>query len=242
MSGSNSSVPASAATPNPSSDEPVSFAVHSLPAATLDDDGNRRTRIGRLKMLLLLLVCASPVIASYFTYYVIRPQARTNYSTLIETPRYLPEPSRLSLLDAQQRQVDPRSLRGQWLLIVVADGACDATCEKMLYAQRQLRETLGREKDRLDRVWLVTGDQPPRADLLPALAQATVVQAMPAQIAAWLQPDEGHTLGEHMYLVDPMGYWMMRMPADFDPAKVKRDLDRLLRAAASWDKPGRGPL
>jgi cytochrome oxidase Cu insertion factor (SCO1/SenC/PrrC family) len=241
MSGSNSSVPASAATPNPSSDEPVSFAVHSLPAATLDDD-TRRTRIGRIKMLLLLLICASPVVASYFTYYVIRPQARSNYSTLIETPRFLPDASQLSLRDDQQHQLDPRSLRGQWLLIVVADGACDATCEKLLYAQRQLRETLGREKDRLDRVWLVTGAQPPRADLLPALAQATVVQAVPAQVAAWLQPDAGHTLNEHLYLVDPMGYWMMRVPADFDPAKVKRDLDRLLRAAASWDKPGREAL
>jgi len=29
------------------------------------------------------------------------------------------------------------------------------------------------------------------------------------------------------------------MPAAPDPAKAKRDLDRLLRASASWDTPGR---
>jgi hypothetical protein len=36
-----------------------------------------------------------------------------------------------------------------------------------------------------------------------------------------------------------MGEWMMRMPATPEPTKVKRDLERLLRASASWDTPGR---
>ena len=40
----------------------------------------QRTRRGRLKMLAILLICAAPVIASYFTYYVIRPEGRTNYA------------------------------------------------------------------------------------------------------------------------------------------------------------------
>jgi hypothetical protein len=32
---------------------------------------------------------------------------------------------------------------------------------------------------------------------------------------------------------------MMRMPAAAEPARVKRDLDRLLRASATWDQAGR---
>ncbi len=58
-------------------------------------------------------------------------------------------------------------------------------------------------------------------------------------LAAWLQPEAGRALEDHLYLVDPMGEWMMRVPADPDPARVKRDLDRLLRASSSWDLPGR---
>ena len=54
----------------------------------------------------------------------------------------------------------------------VASGACDAACEKTLYLQRQLRESLGRDKDRIDRVWLVSDDAPVREALLPALQQA----------------------------------------------------------------------
>jgi hypothetical protein len=32
---------------------------------------------------------------------------------------------------------------------------------------------------------------------------------------------------------------MMRVPADAEPSRLKRDLDRLLGASASWDQPGR---
>jgi 20S proteasome alpha/beta subunit len=63
-----------------------------------------------------------------------------------------------------------------------------------------------------------------------------------AALDAWLAPAEGHQLAEHLYVVDPMGNWMMRFPAAMDSngaAKAKRDLERLLRASASWDEAGR---
>lgn len=223
--------------------QPLTLAIHRLPdpAGALDAD-TRRTRVGRIKMLLVLLACAAPVIASYFTYYVIRPGGTTtNHGTLIQPPVELPGASALPLTDLRGQAADPRRLRGQWLLVVVADGDCDSGCEKLLYAQRQLRETLGREKDRLDRVWFVTGDRAPRPDLLPALAQAEVLRAPREALAAWLRPESGQPLSAHLYLVDPMGMWMMRFPVDFEPAKVKRDLERLLRASASWDRAGRDP-
>jgi hypothetical protein len=78
--------------------------------------------------------------------------------------------------------------------------------------------------------------------LLPALAQAKVLRVDAQALAAWLEPAAGQRLEDHLYLVDPLGHWMMRMPAKLDQssaAKVKRDLDRLLRASASWDKAGR---
>ena len=69
--------------------------------------------------------------------------------------------------------------------------------------------------------------------------RCTVLRVPRDALAAWLQPEAGHALEDHLYLVDPMGEWMMRVPAEPDPARVKRDLDRLLRASASWDQPGR---
>lgn len=237
MSGSNSSVRDSGAPAD--GPAPLSFTVHSMPAPGLDAEA-RRTASGRLKMLLVLLVCAAPVIASYFTYFVLRPQARSNYGELIEPLR--PLPAALPLADLQGRPVVAPSLRGQWLLVVVAGGACDERCEKMLWVQRQLRETLGREKDRLDKVWLVDDDAPLRPETLAAVGAGTPVTVLRADAVAlgdWLAPAAGHALEEHFYVVDPLGHWMMRMPADPQPERMKRDLERLLRASAGWDKPGR---
>lgn len=235
MSGSNSSAPGSLGATPP---EPLSFTVHSMPAPGLAEQ--RRTLRGRVQMILVLLVCAAPVIASYLTYYVIRPTRHANYGDLIEPNRPLPAAADLPLQDLQRQAVDPASLRGQWLLVMVADGPCDERCEALLYMQRQLREGLGRDKDRVDRVWFVTGEAAVRAEVLPAaLQQAMVLRAPRGALARWLEPGAGESLQNHLYLVDPMGRWMMRFPENAQPAKVKRDLDRLLRASASWDQPGR---
>ena len=78
--------------------------------------------------------------------------------------------------------------------------------------------------------------------LRPALGQATVVRVPDDALAGWLAPEAGRQLAEHLYVVDPMGHWMMRFPAGLDhagAAQAKRDLERLMRASASWDTAGR---
>jgi len=214
------------------------LTVHSPPDPALVDE--RRTRLGRFKMLLVLLVCAAPVIASYLTFFFYRPEAGTNYGALIMPPRPLPAAAALPLTDLQGRVVDPATLRGQWLLVAVGGGRCDTACERSLLLQRQLREALGAERDRIDKVWFVIDDEPPRPVVLAGIGKSTTVLRVPREaLAAWLEPASGHELAQHLYLVDPMGHWMLREPPDPDPAKVKRDLDRLLRASASWDRAGR---
>lgn len=232
MSGSNSSARGSAA----STPEPLSFAVHSLP-----DPRAAAQRAGRWKMLLVLALCAAPVVASYFTFYVIKPSGSA-YGELI-TPT-VDIPADLPLTDLQGRAVAAESLKGQWLLTVVQPAACPEACERQLYVQRQLREMLGKNRDRVDKLWLIPQDGPvPRAELLAALSQkgieVTVLRVPQARLDAWLKPAPGKALTDHFFLVDPMGRWMLRAPGDPDPKKLKGDLDKLLKAAAGWDNAGR---
>jgi hypothetical protein len=240
MSGIDSSAP-----PSPDSALLVNFSVHSLPSTK--DAALRRTERGRWLMIAVLLVCAAPVVASYFTYFVLRPQARTNYSELIVPTR--PLPASLPLIDLTETRLAPDALRGQWLVVVVAGGACDARCERHLWLQRQLHEALGAEKDRVDKLWLVDDRIAPRRETLAAIAATadargafaptTVLRTDRAALAQWLAPALGQALEDHLYLVDPRGDWMMRVPVDADPVRLKRDLDKLLRASAGWDRPGR---
>ena len=240
MSGSKLSEDSAAVNPETAREHPLGLTVHSLPEpgpAMAEEE--RRTRAGRWKMIALLLVCAAPVIASYFTYYVIRPDSRRSYGELIDPQRPLPELLALDLKGATHRLPE---LKGQWLLLSVGSASCDQACQQQLYYQRQLRELMGREKERLDRVWLISDTTPVADALQTALHDATALRVPADELARWLVPAQGQKIEDHLYVVDPMGNWMMRFPAHMNvdsAAKAKRDLERLLRASSSWDQPGR---
>ena len=222
-------------------DSPLDLTVHKPPQPQDIEAAvaGGRTRSGRWKMLAVLLVCLAPVVASYLAFYVVRPEGRRNFGELINPQRALPDVVGTTL---DGKPVNLRALKDQWLLVSVAHGGCEAQCATHLYLQRQLREALGKEKDRLDWVWLVSDAAPVDPALMPALKDATVIRVAAADLAAWLQPQEGRALQDHLYLVDPLGKWMMRFPARINAqaaVNVRRDLDRLLRASVHWDKAGR---
>ena len=78
--------------------------------------------------------------------------------------------------------------------------------------------------------------------LRPALQTATVLRVDPTDLQRWLQPQDGAQLNQHLFLVDPIGNWMMRFPATLtneQVPQVKRDIERLLRASSFWDNEGR---
>ena len=220
--------------------QPLGLTVYDLPepGAVAEADA-RQTAGGRLRMLLVLLVCAAPVIASYLTFYVLRPQSLRSFGELILPVVAMPD---IQAKDLQDQTIPLRSLHKQWLLVSVSGGACDSACQNNLFLQRQTRAALGRERDRTDWVWLITDDAPVDAALLAGLQDAVVLRVSQAELSKWLSPQTGQALQDHLYLVDPRGDWMMRFPANLqiDQApRMRKDWERLLRAASSWDKAGR---
>jgi len=108
--------------------------------------------------------------------------------------------------------------------------------------QRQILTGLGKDRARTDWVWLVNDSAQVPSSLLPGVKDATILRMDADALAQWLQPATGEALQDHLYLVDPHGQWMMRFPAKLSTEgalKTKRDIERLLRASASWDEAGR---
>jgi hypothetical protein len=225
---------------SPDTSHPLGMTVYDLPApAEVAQADAKRTSMGRFNMLMVLLACAAPVVASYITYYWVRPEARRNFGELIQPTRAIPTIEAVRL-DGNKMALN--DLKGQWLLVSVAGAACDASCQQHLYLQRQILVGLGKERPRTEWVWLVNDKAEIPNTLLPALEEATVLRIDPKALAQWLQPEANKKLEDHLYMVDPMGEWMMRFPAQLNTEgalKAKRDMERLLRASASWDLPGR---
>jgi cytochrome oxidase Cu insertion factor (SCO1/SenC/PrrC family) len=177
----------------------------------------------------IIALCSAPVLASYLAYYVFPPSGRTNYGTLI-TPRPIPA-APFAALDG--RPFSFKELAGQWVMVAAAPAACDAACASALLQMRQQRLMTGKERDRVERVWLITDDAPVAPELLRDHEGTFFVRASAATVREFLAADAGALAG-HVWLVDPMGNLMLRWPQDPEPQRVKKDLSRLLSASSHW--------
>ncbi|WP_042299398.1 SCO family protein [Paraburkholderia kururiensis] len=183
---------------------------------------------GRWVVLLIALVCAAPVIASYLAYYVFKPKGgTTSYGTLVEPQRPIPESLVVTGEDGKPMKL--AALRGRWLLISVDRSACDKACVTKLYFMRQVRATQAGERERIVNVWLRTDAQRVPAPVQGAYDDTEMLIADPSAVSAWLPADAGTTVTDHIYMVDPNGNLMMRFPKDPDPSKIKGDVTKLLK-------------
>jgi hypothetical protein len=166
----------------------------------------------RIKLALIVAACAAPFVLGTAAYFFgWSPGGRANYGELIA-----PHPLAGPPFD---------ELRGKWVLVSLDAAACDAYCEKKLYILRQVRTAQHKNMGRVERLWLLTDNGRPRAELVAAI-QGTRLAAQKDSPAAKEFPGN---ITDHIYLVDPNGNLMMRFPRDPDPSKLLKDLERLLR-------------
>lgn len=235
------------------------------PPATPDPAARRRNRI---KLLAILAVCASPVIASYLAYYFLKPEGRTNYGELVqpqvpvaglavsELPGMrssAPAPAPAALSTAAPPTAAPPTappateasatassgtagesslgrFRGRWIMLTTTtDGRCADDCAQRLYVMRQVRLTTGKDRDRIERVLLLSADAP--VPTLPEGHEGLQVLRTDAAALASLRAASAPDQTPGILLIDPLGNLMMRFPANPDASRMKKDLAKLLRAS-----------
>jgi hypothetical protein len=186
-----------------------------------DSDAGSGRRRSRLTLFLILAVCAAPIVASYLAYYIWQPSGHVNYGELLE-PRPLPDSALAAPGGSTFHMSD---LKGSWVLLLPDSARCDERCRTTLVYMRQIRLAQGKESERIERVWLLTDDAAPPAEVLADQPGLRVARARDSEVLRALP--EG--AAGRIHVVDPLGNLMMRFPADPDPKRVLRDVARLLR-------------
>jgi hypothetical protein len=188
----------------------------------------------RVKFVLMFVLFALPITASYLMFFFWKPKVTNNYGELIVPVVELPQEKFIIAdgKDAPQNVLD-KGLRGKWLMVTRDSGACDAACTKKLYTMRQARLILSKELDRVVRVVLIDDAISPATQLRQDFAGAAFVKA---EDSAWLAklPREAtdNTNGRgYIYAVDPMGNVFMRYKADQDIKELAADYRRVLKAS-----------
>ena len=210
-----------------------------IPASQTDESViNTQTRRGRIQMLLLLLACAAPVIASYLAYYVFKPEGgKTNFGTLVQPVQDM-NPAWFDI-----------PFNGKWTLLVAKPaGECtikNESCLEALFLMRQLRIAVGRESSRVQLVWVNTDGKAVDPEILLAYDQKTagfqivdlpVEPKLRVEFDAWLNRDGA---GQKIQLIDPSPAKMMIFPVTNSPKEfgsIKKDLEKLLRLNRKGEK------
>lgn len=185
----------------------------------------------RLKLAVIGLLFFAPLIAAAVVWFLKPewiPSGRLNYGTLISPSRPL---AALVLFDATGTQ-QPAALKdGRWSLVYLGGARCDEACEQRLVLIRQVRLALNQNRSRVQRVYVA-----PDAAALEA-ARAQLHEAHPdlqffrdagapgARATDFFQGGDPQAL----YLVDPLGNWLMFYTGEVEPKGLHKDIKKLLR-------------
>jgi hypothetical protein len=181
---------------------------------------------GRRTLLLVALVFLGPMavaMALYFTGFQLRPEGTTQHGILFQPARSLPDLSMTVL----SRKGGSATLSGKWTLIYIGPGDCPADCRQALVEMRQGRRALGRDMDRVQRLYLVTAGSVDRGFLITehpgiGLAEGESAPTGLLQAVGSVQPGD-------IFLADPLGNLVMRYPAGTTMKGMHQDLQRLLK-------------
>jgi len=191
-------------------------------------------RRGRRQLLALAALFFVPLAVAFWLYYGSsgwRPAGSANKGDLVDPARPLPA---VSLPKADGTPSGDQFLRGKWTMLYVGDGACDERCRKALYLTRQSRVALNKDMDRIQRVFLVTGNCCDRAFLAQEHPDLVVVQLDGPDAASLLATIPAYADGPvgsagRTYLVDPLGNLMMSYSASAPDKALLTDVKKLLR-------------
>ncbi len=178
----------------------------------------------------VFLACLAPVVAAVLFY--LNPQwisgESTNYGTILEPQVSVPPPADLQLVDLEGQPFDLQSERGQWLLVTADGAACPEDCARKLFIMRQSHASTGKNVVRIERVWLITDDEPVPEKVLEAYRGTRMLRVKPEQLKQFMGSDSAE---KHIWIIDPLNNLMMRFPENADPSKLRRDLGKLLFAS-----------
>lgn len=188
-------------------------------------------RRGRKVFLLMLTFFVVPIIVVVLMFQFNWKPSGVSTGELVKPPRLLVTQPQLK--NDHGVALKPTFWKEKWSVVYVAD-QCDSTCMAKLRDMRQLHVSLYKDITRTQRV-LITQQQD-TSDIKSKYPDLIVINQPAADIAAlntqFQLDNEPLGKSNRLYLVDPLGHFMMSYKPTVPLADVRKDVARLLKF--SW--------
>jgi len=181
----------------------------------------------------LFAVFFGPLFFAMWLFYVPNSwlSSRTqNHGTLIQPAQPL-EKFKLAAIDGSSWSHE--EFTGKWTLLYIGDESCDLYCEASLFKMRQVRLTLGRDSDRVQRKYLGLYKQEDTQEIEKIFSKYHRMQAawFDKQVVNSSLPQFKDLPIHQIYVIDPLGNLMMWYSKDATSKGMKKDLKRLLKVS-----------
>lgn len=188
-------------------------------------------RRGRLILLCMLIFFITPIIAVVAMYKLDWRPKGESIGELVTPAKALTMQQPLVSSDGNVASIN--LLKDKWSMVyMTAD--CDAQCKDKLHQMRQLHVSLYKEIPRMQRLLFttvsdVTEIKQNYPDLLILNQPKTDIISFSEQFN--IHNETSMTAGR-IYLIDPLGHFIMSYSASTSPALVRKDITRLMKY--SW--------
>ena len=189
------------------------------------------------KIIISVIIVAfiGPSILSWFIFNhtnFLEARGTSNYGTLISPPVLL---ENYSLTDPNNLDRED-ALYGKWSMIFVAE-TCEKVCMENVYRMRQIHLGIGKHSLRIQKVLLLTEQDPlqlteqfinyPGQQVISNSATDSNLLLDNFRLDDAVNPIKAGRI----YISDPLGNLMISYPADINPKGILKDLKKLLRAS-----------
>jgi len=183
----------------------------------------------------MLVLFGLPYIAAFYFYFNrddINFGTTSNYGTIINPARPIAD---FDLIKLDSSKFKLSSLKGKWILFSIGSSSCQQDCIDNLYKIRQIQKAVGedykrisklfflKDKNKLESFKLILKDYPGMDVIIPS------GEGYKNYLSGFEY--EGKEIENNIFIIDPLGNYMMIYPKGADASKILKDLERLLEVS-----------
>ncbi len=199
---------------------------------------NKERNQNRTKLIILIAMFFGSVLIAWVLINnadTWRPWSTKNNGDLITPARPVTE---LTMQTIEGSPFTLKDMVGKWVMVYIGQPECDKPCKINLYNIRQTRLGQKGEHDRIERLYIMVGDEVPTAlkttlNDYNGMKIVRVDNATLPKLLSSFKTNNGipANTANRVYLVDPIGNFMMKYEQGFDPRGLAKDLELLLKVS-----------
>lgn len=182
----------------------------------------------------MLILFGLPYLAALY-FYLYQDEINFSYSNNGELVSPVRPLENYLLKDINNKDIWFSSFKGKWLFIMIGDSSCDHICQSNMYKMRQIRKAVGQDRQRVDRIFFLNDDNAMGEfnQKLKEYPGMHVIKNSGEEYFKFLSGllIDNNKMMNRIYIIDPLGNFMMAYQQDAAAEHILEDLRRLLKVS-----------